>query len=131
MSSSYVRSKVRQWCVEVSAATGVPFHDTVNVSVRPTEPVWFTVAFVSESHEGNFCQPQFIEHGFVSVVFVAQPGRGDADCIAAVEKVVPAFFAKSDSKLTLINYEPVDEDSFGTADKDYRMSVAVNYRLSL
>ena len=54
MSSSYVRSKVRQWCVAAAASTGIPFHDTVNVSVNPTDPVWFTVAFVSESHEGTF-----------------------------------------------------------------------------
>lgn len=131
MSSSYVRNMVRQWCGEVSTATGVPFYDTVNVSVSPKHDVWFTAAFVSESHEGNFCEPQFIENGFVSLVFIARPGIGDIACLAAVESVVPALFAKTDPKLTLINYEPVDEDSLGTADKDYRLSVAMNYRLSL
>lgn len=131
MSSSYVRTKVRQWCNEIASATGVEFYDTVNVSVNPQDPVWFTVAFVSEMHEGTFCRPDFIEMGFVSVVFIAQPGTGDAACIAAVEAVIPALMAKTDTKLSLSSFEPVDEDSLGSADKDYRMSVAVNYRLSL
>jgi hypothetical protein len=131
MSSSYVRNKVRQWCAAAAASTGIPFHDTVNVSVNPTDPVWFTVAFVSESHEGTFCKPDFIENGFISVVFFALPGTGDTACINAVEAVIPVLFANLDPKLALINYDPVDEDSLGSADKDYRMSVSVNYRLSL
>lgn len=131
MSSSYVRSKVRQWCAEIAVATGIPFHDTVNVSVNPSDDVWFTVSFVSEMLQGTFCRPDFIEMGFVSVVFVARPGIGDTAAVAAVEAVIPALMAKTDAKLSLSNFEPVDEDSFGSADKDYRMSVAVNYRLSL
>lgn len=131
MSSSYVRSKIRQWCGEVATAAAVPFYDTVNVNVRPSDAVWFTVSFVAEMHEGTFCAPNFIEHGFINVVFIARPGIGDTAAIEAVEDVIPALMAKSDSKLTLINFEPVDEDSLGSADKDYRMSVAVNYRLSL
>lgn len=131
MSSSSVRSKVRQWCGEVAAATSVPFYDTVNVNVMPSSDVWFTVAFVAEMHEGTYCAPNFIEMGFINVVIVARPGIGDSAAIAAVEAVIPALMAKSDSKLTLINFEPLDEDSLGSADKDYRVSVAVNYRLSL
>jgi hypothetical protein len=131
MSASYVRNKVRQWCAAAAASTGIPFHDTVNVSVNPTDPVWFTVAFVSESHEGTFCKPDFIENGFISVVFFALPGTGDTACITAVEAVIPVLFANLDLKLALINYDPVDEDSLGSADKDYRMSVSINYRLSL
>ncbi len=131
MSSSAVRTTMRAWCSQVAAATGIPFYDTVNVSISPADDVWFTVSFESEMHEGNFCKPQFIEHGFISVVFIARPGIGDVACLAAIEAVVPLLFEKADSRLTLINYEPVDEDSFGTADKDYRMSVAMNYRLSL
>lgn len=131
MSASYVRNKVRQWCGEVAVATGIPFYDTVNVAVNPADPVWFTAAFVSEMHEGTFCRPNFVEMGFVSLVFVARPGTGDVACITAVEAVIPAIMLKEDTKLSLINFEPVDEDSLGSADKDYRMSVAVNYRLSL
>ncbi len=131
MSSSYVRTKVRTWCNEVAVATGIPFHDTVNVNVNPSEDVWFTVEFISESHEGIVGRPQFIENGFVNVVFVARPGIGDSACIAAVEDVIPALFAKTDTQLVLNTYEPVSEDSQGSADKDYRMSVAVNYRLTL
>jgi hypothetical protein len=131
MSSSYVRQKVRKWCAEVSAVTGIPFYDTVNVSVTPSDPVWFTAIFVSEMHEGNFCKPQFIEHGFINLIFIARPGVGDKACLDAVEGIVPLLFEHGDKNLTLINYEPVEEDSGGLADKDYRMSVAMNYRLSL
>lgn len=131
MSSSYVRTKVRQWCSEVAAATSVPFYDTINVNVNPVNDVWFTVEFISESHEGVFGKALFVENGFISVTFVARPGIGDAACVAAVEAVIPALFEKTDSKLTLNTYDPVSEDSDGTADKDYRMSVAVNYRLAL
>lgn len=131
MSSSYVRSKARQWCGEVATSTAVPFYDTVNVSVNPSDDVWFTAEFVAEMHEGTFCRPDFVETGFINVIFIARPGIGDAAAVAAVETVIPALMLKSDSKLTLINFEPVDEDSLGSADKDYRMSVAVNYRLSL
>lgn len=131
MSSSYVRSKVRQWCGEIAAATSVPFYDTVNVSVNPAQPVWFTVVFTAEMHEGTFCRSDFIEMGFITLVIFARPGIGDTAAIAAVEVIVPAIMAKTDSKLSLINFEPLDEETFGSADKDYRVSVAVNYRLSL
>ena len=65
------------------------------------------------------------------MVFFALPGTGDTACITAVEAVIPVLFANLDLKLALINYDPVDEDSLGSADKDYRMSVSMNYRLSL
>lgn len=131
MSSSYVRSKVRQWCGEIATATSVPFYDTVNVSVNPAHPVWFTAVFVADMHEGTFCRTDFIEMGSVTLVVIARPGIGDTAAIAAVEVIVPAIMAKTDSKLSLINFEPLDEETFGSADKDYRVSVAVNYRLSL
>lgn len=131
MSSSYVRSTMRTWCNQVATLTSVPFYDTVNVNVTPADPVWFTVSFVAEMHEGTYGKPEYVEMGFISVVFVARPGIGDAACLAALEAVIPALMAKEDANLTLTNYEPLDEDSLGTADKDYRMSVSVNYRLSL
>lgn len=131
MSSSYVRQKVRQWCGEVAAVTGVPFYDSVNVRINPTDAVWFTASFVAEMHEGVFGKPDFIETGFISVIFIARPGIGDSACLAAVEASIPLILEKFDSKLSLINYEPVDEDSFGSADKDYRLAVSINYRLSL
>ena len=131
MSSSHVRNKIRQWAAAASTTAGVPFHETINVSVNPSDAVWFTVSFTSESHEGNFCKSPFIENGFVTFTFIARPGIGDAACLAALESVIPLAYANTDAQLTLINYEPIDEDSFGSADKDYRMTVNMNYRLSL
>jgi hypothetical protein len=131
MSASLVRSKVRQWCGEVAVAAAVPFYDTVNVHVVPADDVWFTVAFTAEIHEGTYNVWNYVETGFISFVFVARAGIGDVACLAAVETVIPAIMAKVDGNLTLINYEPIDEDSLGSADKDYRMSVSVNYRYSM
>lgn len=131
MSHSYARAKLRTWAGQVATATGVPFYDTVNVAVNPADAVWFTMSFTAEMYEGTFLKRDFVEMGFVSVVFIARPGIGDTAAIAAVEAVIPALMEKTDTKLALMAPEPLDEDSFGSADKDYRVSVAINYRLSL
>ena len=131
MSHSYVRSKIRQWCNEVSVATGIPFHETVNTRVKPTDPVWFTVDFTAEFYEGTFCRADFIESGFVRVTCLSPPGVGDGQGVAAIEQIAQALYAKQDARLTLIDFEPADEASLGTADANYRLSVILNYRLSM
>lgn len=131
MSHSYVRSKIRQWCAEIATATGVPFHETVNTRVKPPEPVWFTVDFTAEFYDGTFCRPDFIEVGFVRVTCVSPPGAGDGQAVTAIEQIAQAFWAKHDAKLAVSDFEPADEASLGTADANYRLSVILNYRLSM
>ena len=129
MSVSYVRNLVRQWCNEAAASEGVPFYDTINRNVKPAGPVWFTVEFVAEATEGTFCTPDLRENGFVDLVVIARPGIGDSAALGALESLVPTLMAKADpnGQLTLDSYDPVQEDSAGTADSDYRMSVVLNY----
>lgn len=132
MSASYVRNLFRQWCDEVAQVENVPFYDTINTRQRPTDQVWFTCEFVAEAHEGNFCDRQYREAGFAAVVFVARPGIGDMAALAAVETVIPALMLKEDpnGKLSLDSYDPLQDDSGGSADSDYRISVVVNYSYS-
>lgn len=133
MSSSYVRQLVRKWAEEAAALRGVPYYDTVNREQRPTDDVWFTLSFISEYSSGTFCQPNYIETGAVSFVFFARPGTGDAECLSAVESIIPDIMNKVDptQRLALQNYEPVDEYSDGSTDKDYELRVLVNYHHSL
>ena len=133
MSASYVRSKTRQWAGEVSATSAVPFHETINTSTNPTEDTWFTVSFTSEFNEGTFCDRGFIEQGFITVTVVAAPGTGDGDAVTAMELIIPALMAKVDAsgRLAYESYEPLQENTQGSADRDYRMTVIINYRHSL
>lgn len=132
MSSSYVRAKVRLWAAQVETATGVPFYDTINTHVSPTDDVWWTVEFFAETHEGNFCDRQYIENGYVDIVVAAQPGLGDAAALAAIEAVVPELNKKQDAnnQLSLNDYTPPGEDTAGSADESYRLSVSMNYTFS-
>ena len=133
MSASYVRSKTRQWAGEVSAASAVPFYETINTANNPTEDTWFTVSFTSEFNSGTFCDRGFIEQGFITVTVVAAPGTGDSDAVTAMEQIVPALMAKVDAsgRLAYESYEPLQENSQGSADRDYRMTVIINYRHTL
>ena len=133
MSASYVRTQTRTWCNEVATALGIPFYDTLNQEQSPTDNVWWTVGFTSEFHSGTFCKPDYIENGFLTVTVVARPGRGDIEAVQAMEQIVPALDAKIDptQRLVLENYEPIDEASNGSADKDYRLRVIFNYQHSL
>ena len=133
MSASYVRTKTREWCNEVATALSIPFYDTINMEHIPTVNVWFTVGFTSEFHSGTFCNIGYIENGFMTVTVVARPGRGDIEAIQAMESIIPALDAKIDptQRLVLTSYEPLDEASNGSADKDYRVRVLMNYTHSL
>ena len=133
MSASYVRSKTRQWAGEVSTASAVTFYETINTSISPTENVWFTVSFTSEFNEGTFCDRGFIEQGFITITVAAAPGTGDSAAVTAMEQIVPALMAKVDAsgRLAYESYEPLQENSQGSADRDYRMTVIINYRHTL
>ena len=131
MSAGAVRSQIRTWAAEVATSTGVPFYDTVNVEVNPTENVWWTVEFNAEFHEGTFCEPGYIEQGFIDCIVIAQPGRGDTAAIAALEQIVPTLMAKTGSKVELVSYEPIGEMTNGSADQTYRVRSIINYAYSL
>ena len=129
MSASYVRNKVEQWCHDVATTTGVTFHETINFDVDPQESVWWTVEYLSLYSENMLCKKNYLEQGIVRLVFVGQPGTGWTATITALESVIPLIMAKLDNtrRLELTDYEPVVEDSGGSADVGYMVSVAINY----
>jgi hypothetical protein len=133
VSASYIRAKFRTWATEVAAATGLPFYDTINRQQNPADAVWWTCGFTSEFHEGTFCDRGYIETGFVTVIVVAEPGLGDLPAVQAMEQIVPALDAKIDptQRLVLESYEPIDEQTAGSADQNYRVRCNINYRHSL
>ena len=131
MSAGAVRTQVRTWAAEVATSTGVPFYDTLNQEQSPADNVWWTVAFQAEFHEGTFCSPGYIERGFVEAVVIAQPGRGDAEAITAIEQIVPAMMSKTGSNVELVSYDPIDDASGGSADQNYRVRCFLNYQYSL
>lgn len=133
MSASAVRTQIRTWAAEIATSEAVPYYDTVNIMESPTEAVWWTIEFRTDFMEGTFCKAGYIEEGYIRIDVVAAPGTGDAAAIAAMEKIVPAFDAKLDptQRVVLTTYEPIQENSGGSADKSYRVSVVFNYRHSL
>lgn len=129
MSASYVRAKVEQWCEEVSQVTGEPFYKTINLDNDPQDPVWWTVEFMSLFSEGLLCKKNYTETGVVRVVFIGQPGLGWEDTINALESVIPLLMEKVDPsrRLELADFEPVVEESLGSAEPNYVVSVSINY----
>lgn len=133
MSASFVRTTFRTWATEVATATTLPFYDTINQSQNPTDAIWWTCEFTSELHEGTFCQRGYFETGFITVIVVSEPGIGDLQAIQAMEQIVPALDAKIDptQRLVLESYDPLDEQTAGSADQSYRVRCNINYRHSL
>ena len=130
MSASAVRSQFRTWAGETSATTGFNFYDTINQEQNPTDNIWWTCEFVAEEFDGTFCAPDYIESGYIPVVVFAQPGIGDTAAIAAMEQIIPDLLGKTSVNLNLENYEPLQEDSQGSADRSYRVVVNLNYKYS-
>lgn len=132
MSAGYVRDTMRTWAAEIAAALSIPFYDTINRNVNPSEAVWFSLEFYADAREGMFCEA-YMETGSATLIVVAQPGIGDSQAILAIEQLIPAFWEKKDAGglLTLENWQPVFEDSGGSADHGYRVGALFDYRLSI
>jgi hypothetical protein len=134
MSALYVRNTIRAWAQLISGPLGVQFYDTVNREQKPEDVTWWTVEFYADNYDGEtFCGPGFIEGGAVRVVVLSRPGVGDEDAIDALERIVREFFNLNDptQRLALTTFEPAQEDSGGSADRNYRVGAFINYRLSL
>jgi hypothetical protein len=133
MSASYVRNKVEQWCQQASTLHSVPFYPTINLDVDPQDNVWFTVEFISLYHEGMLCKKEYMEQGVVRVVFIGQPGIGWTATISALELIIPELMGKIDptQRLQFKDFEPITEESLGSAEPSYMVSVAINYQHNL
>ena len=133
MSASFVRQKTEEWCGDISQLLGIPFYKTVNIEVNPSDPVWFTVDYISLFHEGLLCKRGYLERGIVRVVFAGEPGKGWEDTINAVEQVVPLLSDKLDPtrRFSWDSYEPIVEETDGSVNSGYMVSVAFNYLFQL
>lgn len=133
MSASYVRYKIEQWCEEAALTSGVNFHKTINTEETPQDDVFFTVEFMSLYSEGMLCKKNYLEQGMIRLVFVGQPGVGWEDTILSLESVVPEMMSKVDPsrRLELVDYEPLVEESGGSAEPNYVVSVSINYSHNL
>lgn len=131
MSALYVRNTARAWATAAGVANGIPFHDAINRDVDPAEPLWFTALFDAQSNNGQtFCFPgKYLENGMIDLVFAGVPGAGDEALLSKLEPTVAAFCQSVDlsGRLILGQYEPVEEILSGTADRWYRLTVAVQY----
>lgn len=133
MTASYARAKARQWAEEISGVLDIPFHDTINKSVKESADVWFTLQFAAEFIDGTFCKKGYLEQGLVDVVIIAKAGIGDEEAVRAVELIVPMMMDKVDptQRFTFQSYEPILEGTGGSADASYRVSVAIAYTHNL
>lgn len=134
MSASHVRNTTRNWAQAISAIAGNPqYYDTINVEVDPSDAVWWTMEYQAEFFQGTFCARNYLENGFIRLIVFAQPGTGDTACVAGLETIVPQMLAQIDptQRLVIETYEPAQEASGGSADSTYRLSVLLNYKLSL
>ena len=68
-------------------------------------------------------------HLSIDLVFAGVPGSGDEALLSKLEPTVAAFCQSVDlsGRLILGQYEPVEEILSGTADRWYRLTVAVQY----
>lgn len=118
----------------MSGPLGVQFYDTINLEQNPSDTTWWTIEFIAEAYIGEtYCAPGFIEMGAFRVIVMSKPGVGDEDAIYALENIVREFYNMEDptQRLALATFEPAAEASGGSADKFYRVSAFINYRLSL
>lgn len=124
---------MKEWCESASTATGIPFYYTINLQQDPKDDAWFTIQFNSIDHEGNFCKLEYMELGFIDVILLSTPGKGDLIAITALESIVPVLmdYADPNRRLTLESYEPIQEYSRGDADSTYRVGVQINYRYNI
>lgn len=128
MSALYVRNKFNTWAGEVAAATGTPFYPTINEEQDPLDAVWFSLEYAAEFYSnGTFCKSEETEDGFVRVVVFASPGTTDIPAVTALEAIGQAFAAKTDPQVTIEGFEPLQEMTAGSSDRNYRVGVIVNY----
>jgi hypothetical protein len=130
MSCSYVREYVKAWCSQVGRAEMCRFYDTINQDQKPRDDVFFSIEFEAYDIEGTFCQDDYMEVGAVAVIVFARPGLGDDEAVKALERVVVALLNKTDDRLVFEGHSPINEDSGGSADRNYRVVSLLDYRHS-
>ena len=91
------------------ATVGVPFYDTENVVVKPTERTWVTVEWMQgTTARMDFCTMR--ENGFINVVFIGRAGVGDTELLTAGEAAMDLLMANIDvTGLLVLNRQGVPD----------------------
>jgi hypothetical protein len=108
----------------------LPFYDTINFEVDPSDPIWWSVAFYSREHNNKtFCKKGYAEAGDIDLIFSGQPGVGDEPLLTVLEPAVGQFLQNTDptGSFVIEGFDPVSEMVQGTADRWYRLIVGVRY----
>ncbi|RLC00593.1 MAG: hypothetical protein DRH90_18125 [Deltaproteobacteria bacterium] len=130
MSSSIVRTLVEGWLNDV--AMTVPYYPTVNEDQNPQDNIWCTADFSSSFREAmTFCNGYTNEQGEVEVIYYGLAGIGEDALIAAVEADMATMMAQRDpaNKLVLMNRSAPYTFSSGSADREFALSVYIDYNL--
>ena len=131
MSSTYVRTLVRDWLQDGSMVT--PYYDTVNADQNPLDDIWVTADFDSLYRERlTFCEASWQEEGDITLVYTGQPGIGDGPLISQAETDVKSLLSFRDplDKLTLKNISGPNEFSGGSTNQGYQIEFVVDYTYS-
>lgn len=131
MSSSYVRTLVRDWLQDGSMVT--PYYDTVNTDQNPLDDIWVTADFDSLFRErSTFCAGSWVEEGDITLVYTGLPGVGDGPILAAAEADVVLLMAMRDpnERLFLTNVSAANEYSGGSVNQGYQIEFAVDYKFN-
>lgn len=122
MSSRYVRTKVRDWLNQGS----IPFYDTVNNEVDPSDAIWSSVDWTFSNRTiDDYCGGA-IEEGTFSIAFFGRPGIGDDTLIQAAEAEIALLMGRVDTsgKLVLIDFDPPSDSREA---EHYVVEVLVSY----
>ena len=124
MASSYVMDQLRQWCSGLS----LPFYDTINREVNPSDPAWLTIQPVTViASQADYCHGQH-ERGTFDLIVLTQGGTGDAIQKQA-EADLATLMAQRDpqQRLTLVNAGPFDPFPQPGAARFFTLSAAIDY----
>lgn len=122
MSSKYVRDFARGQKNKFT----VPFYETINNEVNPTEPLWMTFTFDAFTKDVDTYCRSTTEYGVINLVFFSDPGMGDDTAITAAELNAKMFYDQVDSsgRLVFTEVSAPEEVSNG---RDYVVSISVTY----
>ena len=131
MSYRYVRDMLRGWATTEFAARGVPFFNSIDQIITPPhDSIWATVEFDPAADTLlDFCGAH-LATGLADFIFCGPPNVGDTAVLQAADNCIFYLMQRRDASgaLTLAYAHQPEEFSNGTADHNYRVYVAVEYR---
>ena len=111
MSALYVRDTLRGWLSDRSLGWAMPFYDSINIDVNPTDDLWSTLLFITSTAQVvTYCG--FVEErGQFDFLGLGKPGAGDSALVAACEHDAAILQQLHDTRgqLTLVSAGPLED----------------------